>query len=842
MPHKRAPRGIITPWGHLALSHFPAVFPILILCLLAIGLVGCVEDEDALGLKQLEITMSIDEAAALGHQGDFAGAVEALRPHVSVREPETGALALYGSALLQTRRPSLGVWSLARAAEREDAGPHAKLAFLRALISGGDSLAAIDIATRYLEAEPDDDSLLDLRAQAYNASLQYELALADLEIVAAENPGVPPLVERILNLLILIEDWDAARERIAELGTLLEAEGASQESRTSFCATAAQFEQQRGEFEVAEDTLRGCLEEHEADNNLVSAMMGLLDATDRADEATQFLADLAERFPRRQALNHTYADRLVLLGRVEEADALLLAVAEADQHVNSWIALANLRLDVENMDATAEAVDNAVEAVFGKPVTDPTLEWGTMLAESRFGIGEVYVRAGHYDRAERIIESLADEPALAMLLRGRMLLERGDPQGALDEFQEAFKTYQSNPAARYLAGRAAVEVGDFELALESYQDALRAEPTATDAGFVLAQMLAAEGRLTWALDSLLFKLVRTPGSNPRAMRVLARLAAASALHEYAEKLRAAMAETDIAWAGFALADQARDVSVVASPAEAITYLEGSDMLEAPTHYEAFYGWYRLKRSIGQVDDANARLDQWIAANPDVAGVRMVEGRARFADDDYAAARVAYERAFELNPTIAAAHYEYGQVLAKIGETDAAVAAFDRSTELDAYEAAPSYEAAKALFDADRLSEAAERVRAMLIPHPWHGQAALLALDILKKQGQSGTDEAYAMARRANRYHQNSGPRGHLAFGDEALARDEFETALVAYDSSVAKAYEVADARYGRAKSLVGLGRGADAIPELEALLQLEEFDAPVEASALLETLRSQEEG
>ncbi len=815
--------------------------------LATVGLVGCQDPalDDPMGLDALEIKVSVEDAARLGREGKYTEATEALRPHASVPSPPTNVLALYGSALMQNQRPSLGVWALARAAERPDAGPQIRPAYLRALISGGDSLAAVDAATRYLEASPDDEQILDLRSQAYASSFQYENALADLEILADENPDVPILVERTLNLLIQIEEWDGARERIAELREMLAKDGVSQEARTSFCATAAQFEQQRGDFELAETELRKCLEQHPGDLTLVGAMTELLDATDRVDEATRMMADLVEEHPKRQGLVTGYAERLVALGRRDEAEQLLLDAVEAAPHVNLWLALANLRLEGEDLEGTVVAMDRAVEAAIGVPVSDPALDWGRLLPESRFGIGDVYVRAGRFERAAPLIASLReDEPAMALLLDGRIELQQGDPAAALERFQEAFRTYPSNAGARYLAGRAAVELGEFDLALEYYQDALRADPTGTDAGFVLPQMLAAEGRLTWALDALVFRFARDAERNPRVMRMLARLGAASAYHEYAETMRATLAELDVAWAGIALADQARDISIVAGRKSAIEYLERSDRLEAPTHYEAFSAWYRMKALDGAeaLAEADARLERWVAANPEVAGVQMVLGRALFAKDELEGARAAYERALELNPTLHSAHHEYGRVLAKLGRVDAALAAFDRSTELAPYEAEAAYEAAKTLVEADRYDEAAERVRALLIPHPWHGQAALLMVDIARAQGRAGDDEAYAMARRADRYHQNAGPRGHFEFARAAMARGEWDAALAAYEAAIEKGYEVLDSRYGRIRALVELGRGGEAVPELQALLQLEEFPARVEAEALLETLRAQEEG
>lgn len=807
---------------------------------------GCEAEESDVAIANVAPDQAplLREAGRLVREGEFAAALDVLRPEIEEPAATTPALTMYGSTQIANKRPSLAVWSLARAADREDRGPNTRLAYVRSLISGGDELAAIEVATRYLEDSPDDPGLLDLRAQAYKAALDYENALADLEILADENPGVAILVERILNLHIQLEEWDLARERIAELRGLLSREGVDPESRLRFCATAGLFEQQRGEFEAAESILAECLEEAPADPNLVFAYVGLLDATNRVDEATAFLVERVESYPKRQALVGGYAERLADLGRDDEADAVLLEAARNDLHQNLWLALANLRLERGDLEGTVEAMDAAVEAATGHSPDEPSLEWEQLLAESRIGIGDVYVRAGHYERAQRIIESLSDEPALGLFLSGRVKLEQGDPAGALEDYQEAFKTYPSNPGARYLAGRAAVELGEFDLAIEYYQDALRASPEGTDAGFVLAHMLAAEGRLTWALDALVFRVARTPGGDPRGLRMLARLGAAAGIHGYAEGIRANLAESDVAWAGIALADQAADIAVLAGREQAMDYLEASELLEAPTHYAAFSAWYHLGLALGNEKEEAARagLSAWAEANPDVAGVWLVKGRAYALDGEFEAALGAFEKALELNEQLTAAHLEQARVLVRLGQVDAALESFDRATELEPLDETPAFEAAQALFEAERLDEAAERIRALLVPHPWHGKSALLMVDIARNRGELEGDEAYAMARRAHRYHQNSGPRAHVEFGNLAALRGEHETALAAFNMAIAKLTDPTAARYGRAKALAALGRNAEAIQELDALLGLDTFDAPLEASALLETLRAQEAG
>ena len=74
----------------------------------------------------------------------------------------------------------------------------------------------------------------------------------------------------------------------------------------------------------------------------------------RADvrRAAEFLADLVERFPKRQAIVHGYGERLVSLGRREDAEALLLKSAETATDHAAWLAIANMRLAADDVDGT----------------------------------------------------------------------------------------------------------------------------------------------------------------------------------------------------------------------------------------------------------------------------------------------------------------------------------------------------------------------------------------------------------------------------------------------------------------------------------------------------------
>jgi len=759
-----------------------------------------------------------------------------LRPYVSQPKPESEILLMYARALVGSERHTLAVWSLQRLVEREDAPPVADQRYVAALVQGGDEHEAIRHASEVLDENPENLRLLDLRSRAYEKVLNFEAALEDAEAISAETPERARVVERVLNLLIKVEDWDGARERIDELRALLDRDGVSPGAKAVFCATTSQFERDRENQEGAEKQLRDCLEVSPGQPPLVFALSDLLDAQGRVEEATQFVEGVVETFPKHQLLRDRLAARYAQLGDHEKADATLVETAELLGNMSSWLSLANLRASLGDLAGAVFALDSAVEIAVGQSPSDADFDWSRLTPDSRFGIGDVYVRAKRYDRSRRIIESLTEEPAMALLLGARIKLDEGDPAAALADYQEAFKTFPSNPAARYLAGRAAIEVNEFDLAIDLYQDALRSDAAGTDAGIVLGQMLIAEGRFSYAIDTLGFFLVGHP-NDPHAIRAMAQAGSAAGMFGFAAKVRSSIAP-DSGWLGLVIADHAAEIATLNSPAAAITYLESSSNLDDPKHFEAFSAWIALAKIV-KSEEVESRIAAYLRDHKDTNGASMIASRVYYEAGENDEALRALDRAIELNPLLPIGHAERGKLLVEAGRLEEALESFDRAQELDPLDARAWFSSAEALADAGRQEDAATRLRELLIYHPWHARAALLLVDLHAEHGVIDDELAYSMARRAARYAGLVGPRAHLVLAGMELERGEAEDAARRFKMMIDAQYEVQAAALGLARSFAAMDREDDAIEQLESILGASpnEEDAK-SAQALLDRLKS----
>ena len=221
-------------------------------------------------------------------------------------------------------------------------------------------------------------------------------------------------------------------------------------------------------------------------------------------------------------------------------------------------------------------------------------------------------------------------------------------------------------------------------------------------------------------------------------------------------------------------------------------------------------------------------------------VELTERVFDAADEDLDDAIEALRRAVGLRPFDATAQAEFGTLLVEAGRIEEGLEALDRAADLEPRDARPAFLAAKTLHDADRLDEAETRYRALIIPHPWHGTAALMLVDLLRSRGDTTSDEVHLFAQRAARYHVIAGPRAFYELGRIELDRGAAEEALTSFETALRNHRPAADVRVGMARAMAELGRVEEARQQLGLALQSPELSEPEAAQALLESLTARE--
>ncbi len=278
----------------------------------------------------------------------------------------------------------------------------------------------------------------------------------------------------------------------------------------------------------------------------------------------------------------------------------------------------------------------------------------------------------------------------AWLMKGRVLLSRGQPVEAEEAFERVLALRPGSPAALSGLGRSALDRGLAAMAEERFHDALRAEPRLHVALAGRARALAAMGRTDEA-----------------------RLAAAEASAEDADAGEeskdiglAHMAYLDWIGSGNRPPDFAGDTPYVLT-IETLTF-----------RVATVDPWCRTVQLVKARSQAltrhwQAALDAYEAAAIDVSATRLeaLVERARYMRDvpsvrDLAGAKRLLEQALDLSPTDAGANDEMGLLLSAQGDDEAALAAYARAMAAEPSWPAPYRHRADALLRLGRTEQAA----------------------------------------------------------------------------------------------------------------------------------------
>jgi tetratricopeptide (TPR) repeat protein len=676
----------------------------------------------------------LDELRELQAAGRFAQTVDPLRRLVDEDPTRMEAQLLLGLALLRTGETGLAVWPLRRAAESPEHAVPAGILLARAQLDGRSAEDAIRSIDRVLAIEPELLEALQLRVEAQLAAGSPEKALEDVDRVLALDPeNLSVLVPRVLALIATLRideaeaALDTARERLEANAEALDAS-----VRARLCVARGLFAFEKGDSAAADEQYAACLGEFPTDPLVVRESVGYYDRTDRSEHATQILRSAAEASgngPLRMAL----AQRMGAIGDAEAQERLLRQVAEEQPSATAWFALADYYVQRDEFDPALDAFERALHASSDPPV---------ML---RFAYADTLVQAGRLEQALAVAEQI-DHEALPELIRGRVLLERGDGRAALAAFEAGIRLWPNNASSRFLAGQAAERIGDFERAVTEYRESVRANAAQTKAGLALAELQLAAGASADALD-VARRYANSHTDDPAGYLVSIRIAHRAGHPRIAAEGLARLAELP-GQAPWARAEEARLLAADQGPAEAVAALESSGLdLTDPANAPALRELLAQLAAQGDHAGAERRSAAALASHPDAAVLHELHARTlRSAGRPAALVQEGFERAVELDPEHASALVGLAELAAASGEPEVAVALYDRAAAADPGDPAPARAAARLLLDAGSTQSAVERLSELLERHPRDAIAALDLARLLAERGE--LERAQSLAERA----------------------------------------------------------------------------------------------
>jgi tetratricopeptide (TPR) repeat protein len=660
----------------------------------------------------------LDELRELQDAGRFAETIDPLRRLVDEDPKRLEAQLLLGVALLRSGETGLAVWPLRRAAESPEHAVAAGILLARAQLDGRSADDAIRSIDRVLAIEPDLLEALQLRAEAYLDTDRPEKALADVDRVLALDPeNLSALVPRVVALIAMLRIDEAegaletARERLEA-----SADEVDTTARARLCIARGLFAFEKGDPEAADEQVAACLGEFPSDPLVVREAVGYYDRTERSEHATEILRAAAEASAN-GSLRMALAQRMGASGDAEGQERLLREAAEEQSSATAWFALADFYVQRDAFEPALDAFERALKTSSDPPV---------ML---RFAYADTLVQAGRLEQALTVAEQI-DHDALPELIRGRVLLERGDARAALAAFEAGIRLWPNNASSRFLAGQAAERIGDFERAVSEYRESVRANAAQTKAGLALAELQLASGAAADALD-VARRYASSHRDDPAGYLVSIRIAHRAGHPRIAMEGLARLAELP-GHAATAWAEEATWIAADRGPAAAIDALEGSELdLGDPANAPALRVLLSQLAAQGDHAAAERRCADALAAHPDAAVLHELHAHAlRAAGRPAALVREAFERAVELDPQNAQALVGLAELSAASGELEAALALYDRAAAADPGDPTPARAAARLLLDTGSTAAAEQRLSALLERHPRDAIAALELAQVL----------------------------------------------------------------------------------------------------------------
>jgi tetratricopeptide (TPR) repeat protein len=772
-------------------------------CLAAIALaVGCGGGLEA----------RMDEVRALQDVGQFSASIDALHEVLTVNPNDPEANFRLGLALVQTGEPSRAIWPLQRAAESSDYQISAGVMLSSTYFQTRNYDEAIHAATRVLEADPERQAAMRIRANANLAARNLNAALEDAQRLVElypEDYGVRALHATVLADMGRIEEAGREHDLLKKMGEASD----DPAFRSRSCLAPASFAMDiLKDTEKARGLYEDCARQNPTDPVVLNHLMNFFDGIGASDRATQLIRSAVETAPENLALRHGLAMRLRNTGDAVGAEKVLTDAVETFGSAAAWNLLANFyRLENRPEDALG-AIENVIRLSgdAGEPV--------------RFTQADILIDLGQLDRAREVAERL-EQPAYSELIRGRILLARGDSAAALDAFGKGIRAWPNNASARYLAGTAARNIGDIERAKSEFREAVRANNAETSAALELARIDLQQGDYEQALAFAKTARSAARSTDETDIDVVA-ARAASGLGDYDQALQRVDALRQRGNPSIATREQALIEHARSGPERSLAVIAGAGLDTAdPANEELLQERVRSLIELNRMKEALARVDEAMSRGPARASLHELRGlvlyRAGRADE----ARAAFEHALALDAKAAPALAGLAGLAEAAGDRARAIALFDRAYAAKPLSGGYAYSAAQLVLMAGNPDDAEARLRAIVQRHPDLLGARNDLAWLLSERGED-LDLALSLAEEAEQ--RDSSPEILDTLGWVHFKRGELEQAVGLLERAAAKRPDASSIRYRLGVALAASGapeRAAEAFAQALAGGPFPEADA-----------------
>jgi tetratricopeptide (TPR) repeat protein len=663
---------------------------------------------------------------------------------------------------------------------------------------------------------------LSLNAHAHVGARQLEEALIDTNHLLELDPDdYPTLVTHatVLAELGRMREAEAAHVRIAEISAASGDEGRASRG----CLALPLFAKDNlGDLERAEKLYEDCASKYPGDRFAIGHIASFFDTIGKPQRAIELMERAVAEAPGDLALRFALATRLARLGRAEEAESILKEAVDRfgiEAAGNQLVRHYRRQRDPQRALAVIEEI------------LKQTGDAGDSL---QFIRADLLVDVGELDRAEELANRL-EEPSYTNMIRGRILLARGDAEAALAAFDEGIASWPSNAGARYLAGIAALQLGNFERAIVELRESVRVDNSATEAARILAQLHF--DRREYA-EAIAFSAIAQQHGGPaqRAEDLKLDARALTALGEF-DRARSAIRALAASPGreGEAAAELAAVERTASGSAAAIAAVENFDLdLREPANEPALRSLANDLVAVERAGRAIATIDRALRARPDSASLHALMGTTLARAYRSIDARSAFKRALAIDSGQPEALGGMAALAGAKGDAERAVELFDRAAGIDPRDEVYAYAAAQLVLAAGDRNAAEARLGAIVRRSAGHPGAGNDLAWLLATEGRN-LDLALSLAREASRLRPESATLDtlglvHIKRGEDEEAVDALEKASAAPGSSPTVHYHLAIAlgRTGnteRERKMLKRSLAGGDFPEAEAARrQLAELD------------------
>jgi cellulose synthase operon protein C len=749
------------------------VVSLAILLSLAFSLAGCKGD------PKTQAEKSIRRGNDYMAKGDIKAADVEFRKAVQLQPKMPEALFAYGTVQARMRNYPEAYTSFVTALKYRAEYPEAQIAIADLMVKTG----------QFDDAREKAEAVL----QKYPNQKVGELIIAESMLAKGDIDGAQKII-------------DAYRLKDAD------------DPRATFDSAA--IDMRLGHWETSQPKLLHVWQKDPSDISPIVAVVTKLQQDGQTDRAEKFLNDLNAATPNNQDVELLTATFYFKNKRINETEQILQHVQKNAKDSIGQGALAFFYLSTGQKDRAEQQLKSIIEA-------NPK----DQINAARYA--EILLADGKHAEARAVVEKAlkanGSDPLLLTML-GTMQIDDQQFDSAAASLKAAINIDRYSPNALIQLARLQMMQGNAEQAKASISDALQRSPSNLLALTFIANLDLRDGRINDATGHLSNALSIQPDFAP-AQILMAQAQAKKGNFAYAsDNLPKLISKVNDSQTLDQLGQSLAEVYVAQKQPAKLKSAADAIFAKDPKSQAGLMLTGLSYATQGNVDGGVAAMRKYVDANPWSNGYNIVAGFA-FANQKFAAAKDAYQRSIQLDPSNKPAQYGLADSYSASGDPKSAKGIYQNLAQSDSSNTYPLIRLAQIAANSGDSTGAKNYYQQALAIEPKNFIANNNLAWILIAENQK-PDLALRYAEAAREASPND-PRVADTLGVIYTNKGAYDAAIQQLRDCVGRAPQNPEYKYHLATAYYKAGRFSNAKPELEAALKEPSFKHADEAKKML---------